>query len=424
MSGSINQSSRLSLGRITHYFYMLLISVGIPLFVSGAMILLANKQNPENKVTPVAENRTQAAAVSPTGKIRLTSNPDLKPTKKVPQIAGFLPSWTVASKTSVNLAELTQLIYFGLGVTENGELIKYKEDGAAVQEWSQFNSEHFDNIRSTAEANNTAILIALKNFDNDSIDQLISNRLASERLIGEVLELIREYQLDGVNIDFEYVSRTDFPTNKYFNRFLEMLVVALKEENPELTISVDLNATAVLKDPAYDMVKIGELADYVVLMAYDYYGPRSVRAGPVAPLEARGSDSSISKSYRSLKGRVPDDKIILAIPLYGYEWQTVNGNYNSPTVPNTGALATYGRVHDLLANRNDVSVYWDEISRSPRLVYRQSGAIKQIYYEDIRSLHEKMEFAQANNLGGLAVWALGYEGSYNEPWRVISEYGQ
>ncbi len=122
---------------------------------------------------------------------------------------------------------------------------------------------------------------------------------------------------------------------------------------------------------------------------------------------------------RSLSGRVPNNKLILAIPFYGYEWETFTNKNKSFIVEGSGALATYKRVRELLKGRNDIKKSWDNISRTPWLTYIDYGAIKQIYYEDDRSIAEKIKFVKEKQLGGIGIWALGYEGDYTEPWKAI-----
>jgi spore germination protein YaaH len=354
-----------------------------------------------------------------------TEKPTIKPTQvpaQAKEVIGFLPSWVVAKKAKIYPSKLTQIIYFGLAVTERGDLVKYRSNKTQVAEWAYFNSEELLRIRKEASSSGTKILLALKNFDNESIDALISNPAAVDRLSGQVENLINEYKLDGINIDFEYVTKTDFPTAKFFNRFLETFIANLKEKNHSLIVSVDLNATGVIKDPAYDLVKIGELADQVILMGYDFHRANSYNAGPVAPIEDEILELSIKRAVDSLRGRIPFDKLILGIPFYGYEWQTINANYKSIAVANTGALATWGRVKDLIANRSNLQINWEEKAKSPWIVYRQSGAIKQIYYENEKSLSAKLDFVKQNELSGIAIWALGYEGNYKEPWKTIENH--
>ena len=332
---------------------------------------------------------------------------------------GFLPSWSVAKKAKVYPKDLTQIIYFGLNVNKDGSIIKYDENNLPVLEWSYFNSDYFKEIRKEASGSGTKVLLSVKSFDNTTIDNITSSQIATSKLAGELLVLIKQHRLDGINIDFEYFTDTNFPTSKYFAKFLEELSARLKKDNPKIIISIDVNATVVVGDKAYNMTKISKAADQVILMAYDYRGQSSTRSGPTAPIYGEINEHSIWESVGSLSGRVPDNKLILAIPFYGYEWQTFTDKHKSFTIEGSGALATYKRVKELLKERSDIIKSWDDISKSPWLSYVQYGAIKQIYYEDDRSIAEKIKFAKEKKMGGIAIWALGYEGNYIEPWKVI-----
>jgi len=332
---------------------------------------------------------------------------------------GFLPSWSVAKKAKVYPKDLTQIIYFGLNVNKDGSIIKYDENNLPVLEWSYFNSDYFKEIRKEASGSGTKVLLSIKSFDNTTIDNIIGSRIATNKLTNELSALIKQYRLDGINIDFEYFTDTNFPTSKYLAKFLEELSAKLKKDNPKIIISIDVNATVVVKDKAYNMTKISKAVDQVILMAYDYRGQSSIRSGPPSPIYGEVNEHSIWESVESLSGRVPNNKLILAIPFYGYEWQTFTDKHKSFTIEGSGALATYKRVKELLGERSDIIKSWDDISKSPWLYYMQYGAINQIYYEDDRSIAEKIKFAKEKNMGGIAIWALGYEGNYRQPWKVI-----
>ena len=173
-----------------------------------------------------------------------------------------------------------------------------------------------ERTREEASANGTKILLAVKSFDNETIDNITSNPNSTNYLIKQLLNIIKKYSLDGINIDFEYITDSDvkFPTSKYLNGFLEEISQNLKKENPEIIISIDVNATAVLNDNAFNMTRIGRAVDQVIIMAYDYRGQNSIFAGPVAPLYGEQNEHSIWESVHALSGRVEGEKIILAIP--------------------------------------------------------------------------------------------------------------
>lgn len=336
-------------------------------------------------------------------------------------IIGFLPYWAVGNKATVYPEYMDQIIYFGLTMDQSGKLLTEDKNGNVLPEWNSLNSPYFSEIRADAKQTNTKVLIAIKNFNNDEINTLISNPQSVETAVTEIKKVLSDYDFDGVNIDFEYITRSDFPTQKFYNQFLKIVVEELRKEKADIIISFDVNATAVYADMAYDMVKIGDTVDQVIVMGYDYSQPSSVIAGPVAPIEMNSNAPSLTKTLDSLKGRVEPEKIVLGVPLYGYEWQVTHDAYQSKTVANTGAIATYKRVRELIANKESVSIHYDPDSKSPWLSYKQNGQIKQIYYEDEKSLESKIEFIHEHDLAGIALWALGYEGDYIEPWIVIKE---
>jgi len=355
-----------------------------------------------------------------TDNIKILSEPTITASPFKKEIIGFLPSWQVAKEVKVYPEKLTQIIYFGLGINEKGEIIKYDEVFQPVLEWHYFNSDYFKKIRSEALKSKTKILLSIKFFDNKNSDILISDENKTDIFIKQLLSLIIDYKLDGINVDFEYFTDSNFPTAKYLNKFLTKLSGELKKSNPKLILSFDVNATVILIDKAYDMVKIGEVVDQVIVMGYDYHRTNSTTTGPVSPLFGNINQHNINQSIRSLFGRVPREKIILGIPFYGYEWQTINEKYQSPVVENSGALATFDRINELLISRHDIEINWDEETKTPWLSYEQSGAIKQIYYENEQSLSEKITYVNNNNLNGIAIWALGYEGNNSQLWSVIN----
>jgi len=370
------------------------------------------------------KNKTQIFyKETPISKIQPSETKNTPVVDSVKDVIGFLPSWSIANRSRVDTGNFSQIIYFGLGVNKDGGLIQYDENGFPVIEWTYFNSDYFTKIRKDALKSNTKILLAVKSFDNETIDNITSNPNATSYLTKQLLNIIKKFSLDGVNIDFEYITDSDvnFPTSKYLNKFLEELSQKLKQENPKLIISIDVNATAVLNDNAFNMTRIGRAADQVIIMAYDYRQQNSIFAGPVAPLYGEQNEHSIWESVHALSGRVESGKIILAIPFYGYEWQTVSENNKSSVIPQSGALATYKRVKELLKERNDIKKHWDNVAKSPWLTYRQYGEIKQIYYEDERSITEKLKFSKDRKLGGIAFWALGYEGNNQEVFDVIKK---
>lgn len=380
--------------------------------------ILTKKRKPVGVVSPLSFSKSEESAQPEASK---SADLVATPSGSLKEVIGFLPSWIVAKNAPVDPKLLTQIIYFGLGVNENGELIKFDENGQSTYEWSYLNSYYFSNLAKKAKENKTKVLLAIKSFDNETIDTITSSPVATQNLILGLLDLIDHYNLDGVNVDFEYMTATDFPTSIYLNNFLEKLSLALKEKNPSLIVSIDIYANAVLNDKAYDIKKIGEIVDQIILMAYDFHRAESTRAGPIAPMRAGENEHCIEESMEAIYGKLPKEKVILGVPFYGYEWQTTSEAHKSPTVPGTGALATYKRIKELLKNP-EIKVHWDQKAMAPWLVYRQGGAIKQIYFEDEKSLSLKIQLAERLGFSGIGIWALGYEGEGAQLWETIEQF--
>jgi spore germination protein len=391
---------------IVMLFVSALISLGVTYvksipFTSFAQDTTLNPV-PENYSAPLTEHAQQKKS-------------DLK-------VIGFLPSWTVAQEVKVYPEYLDQIIYFGFAINKDGTIVTNDEEGNEVYELSLLSSPYFKQLKENANKTNTKILVCIKNFDNSDIENILLNPAAKRNAIAQIKKLVEEHDFDGVNVDFEYFSSPESQVMTEHNRFFQDLASEMKSLRSDMIVSADVNATVVYRDGAYDMVKIADSIDQVIIMGYDYHWAESLSAGAVAPIDAKDDNPSIRTTIDSLKGRVTTGKIVLGIPLYGYEWQTKTTDKNSETYPDTGAAATYQRVRELLAHREDLEFHYDELAQSPWLTYEQNGAIKQIYYEDEKSILRKLEFADSEELDGVALWALGYEGDYIEPWKVIKEY--
>jgi len=102
---------------------------------------------------------------------------------------------------------------------------------------------------------------------------------------------------------------------------------------------------------------------------------------------------------------VPNEKILLGIPFYGYEWQTDSRSPQANTYPKTGSTASYARVKDLLENSDDLQVEtgWDNLALCPYLSYIENDEIFMIYYENPVSINFKMEYVRQLDLAGIAI---------------------
>ena len=185
---------------------LLLFSVGFLLSVSIAYY------NSLKKRTQIKFKSDKEAASAPQTPV---ISQTLTPYDSKKEVVAFLPSWILAKNSNLYTDGLTQIIYFGLQVNPDGSIVKFKEDKTTVLEWAYFNSGKLTALPEGLPEN-TKVSLTLTNFDKEEIDLLISSLAAVNRFTADSAALIGKYNLDGINIDFEYVTKTDFPTAKYF----------------------------------------------------------------------------------------------------------------------------------------------------------------------------------------------------------------
>ena len=110
-------------------------------------------------------------------------------------------------------------------------------------------------------------------FSNNSYKETTSKILNSYNLrtnvINEIVKLAVKYQLDGINLDFENMSTSD---KDLFSRFVIELKPKLQEAGIILSVNVTAPDGGSNWSNCYDRNIIGDVADYIVFMAYDQYG--------------------------------------------------------------------------------------------------------------------------------------------------------
>jgi spore germination protein YaaH len=95
--------------------------------------------------------------------------------------------------------------------------------------------------------------------------------------------------------------------------------------------------------------------------------------------------------------------------LYGYEWETIDSASESATIPGGSSIASSSRVADILSSCASCSAQFDAIAQEPYVIYPENDYFNQIYFENEASVAQKIAMAQKYHLGGVALWALGYE---------------
>ncbi|WP_254062234.1 glycoside hydrolase family 18 protein [Acidobacterium sp. S8] len=279
---------------------------------------------------------------------------------------------------------------------------------------------------------NIPALVALKK-ENPSLKVLVSvggwlwsgnfsdmalTKQSRELFIDSVVAFIDKYQLDGLDIDWEYPGMVGAgnhfrPEDKQnYTQLLKELRKRFNHEEKTLHHSLLLSVAAGASTEFLDHTEMGEVQKYldsVNLMAYDYYEPDSdTTTGHHAPLYTNPSDPkkiSADQSVREYeKAGVPPAKIVLGVPFYGHVWgqvQDVNHGLYQPGKPVTNAFASYGNITATMLNHG-YERYWDAAASAPYLY--SAGQKIFVSYEDPESLRLKSSYVLGHQLGGIMFW--------------------
>lgn len=323
------------------------------------------------------------------------------------RIIGFLPYWQINNLDKINVERIDEVIFFGLHLDEKGELTK----------------GDYDLLKQLKKANLSTALV-LQN--NEKVEMFLKNKPAQQALIENVLVILAGNPSLNINLDFEYSGIPGKETVSNFTAFVANFVNQLKTKHPQLTVSIDITADAVRKSRLYDVGQLAQAADYIILMGYDFYRPTSSVAGPVAPLLGKEIyEYDVATAVADFLTVVPREKLILGVPYYGWDFPTVDesrGSFVEKRPNEAVALSSYKRTRGLLQKEN-ISYKFDQDSQTPWFVYRdpETAGVRQVWFENEVSLAKKYDLINKENLAGIAIWALGYDGDYPELSNLLKE---
>lgn len=233
--------------------------------------------------------------------------------------------------------------------------------------------------------------------------QILNDYYARQELIQNIVNACIEYDLDGINMDFENMYQED---KDMYSRLIIELTPQLKELG--MVISVDVTAPdgAETWSLCFDRNVIGYVADYIIFMAYDQHGSSSKEAGTTAGYN--WVETNLKKFIETED--IDSEKIILGIPFYTRIWTEEDGEVTSKTV-------NMNAVDDVIPDT--VERTWDDTLKQYYVEYTEGNAVKKMWIEDVNSIREKVSLVSTYNLGGVAAWEKDRE--VEEVWSVIEE---
>ena len=310
------------------------------------------------------------------GKVLLNTTTDNKNDFYIPP--GFTEPFYLAKENSVS----TQLMVFA----DNNTLIGSGDDKIALLEC----------ILTRPELRKQAISLIAEQVNNTTVEDTTVN-------------------FDGVVIDFEGMKGENL---KYtFNSFLEELKQELDITGKKLYVAVHPKRKPGQEYyDGYDFKAIGQISDRILLMANDYYAKKLTdteminryTTTPLTPLE---------DVYYALKaitdeenGVENQEKILLQISFDSVQWNIQNGEVINQEPFRPGYEQIYQRL------LTDVEIKYSAVNRNPYIEYinETDQTLNIIWYEDSRSVHDKINLAKMFGVNGISLWRLGNIPDYED----------
>ena len=266
--------------------------------------------------------------------------------------------------------------------------------GQAYIEWAHSNGYKVWPMISNANAAKESLEIT---------SEIMNSYTKREALIESIVEKCVEYKLDGINVDFENMKAED---KDMYSRFIIELTPRLKEIGAVTSVDVTAPDGGETWSMCFDRHVIGDVADYIIFMAYDQNGVSSTTPGTTA-----GYNWVSLSLNKFLQTEVIDsDKIILAVPFYTRVWTTDQDGKiigrSTVDMKDIDSIIPAG-----------VEKTWDDELKQNYVEYMDGNNKKQIWIEDLESLKAKVSLIKENNLAGVASWQKGME--IDEVWQMF-----
>ena len=282
-------------------------------------------------------------------------------------------------------------------IDENGSFREnVGESGENYIKWAHENGYKVWPMVSNAPAANESLEIT---------SEIMNSYENRKQLIEQIVDACVAYDLDGINIDFENMKQED---KDLYSRFIIELTPRLHEIG--MVVSVDVTAPdgGETWSMCFDRNVIGDVADYIIFMAYDQNGISSKTAGTTAGYN--WIELNLVKFLQTEE--IDSDKLILGIPFYTRIW-TVDANgevLRNPTV-------NMEDIEGFIPERKKKT--WDDELKQYYVEYQDGDYTRKMWIEDVESLKAKVSLVKENNLAGVASWQYGME--TQDVWSMLKE---
>lgn len=293
----------------------------------------------------------------------------------------FISNWVLTQ----TLPYLSRLSVFSYGFSSEGDIIPpVLDDSFMIQAAYEYQVAPFLTLTP---------FDATGRFNNNLISSVINDPAARSTLIDNLVMTVIEKGFQGVDIDFEYILAED---RIVFSDFVWEVRTAINQLGYPVTVALAPKTSDDQPGLLYegkDYALLGEAADEVLLMTYEW-GYTYSQPMAVAPI------NNVRRVVEYALTRIPNEKINLGIPNYGYDWPLPyeKGVTRATTIGNIEAVT--------IAADNGAEIQFDETAMTPFFNYTKNGEAHEVWFEDVRSMQAKFNLVEEYELLGMGYWQI------------------
>ena len=281
-------------------------------------------------------------------------------------------------------------------------------------------------IAATAAAGADVVPSIVDVMDAGGMAAVLADPASRAAHVAAIGDLAADNDFDGIDIDYEKFAfadaRATWPTTRpLWIDFVRELGSRLHADGRTLTVSVphikDDGRTDDSGYWVYDYAGMAPHVDQIRIMAYDF---STDKPGPIAPLDfVRGA-------IAAAKDAVDDDsKLVLGVALYGYNWPVATVGV-CPAEQEGKTSVSQRNIDELLAKRSATPTF-DTVTGESSFTYQLEVTdgtttctqTREVHYVDAEGARQRIDMARTERLGGVALWALGYDSAAT--WQSIGQ---
>ncbi|CAG9802300.1 unnamed protein product [Chironomus riparius] len=260
----------------------------------------------------------------------------------------------------------------------------------------------------------------------DKYSRLVRDPEARRKFIKNVIEFMKKYDFEGLDLDWEYpvcwqvdCTKGKPEEKQAFTAFVRELKEAFEPEG--FLLSAAVSPAKKVIDAGYEISELTKYFDWIAVMCYDYHGQWDKKTGHVSPLyhHPESTEATFNANYTMhywIEKGADRKKLVMGMSMYGQSFTLeISSSKNTPGLntkaPAGGQAGEFTRSAGFLAfyeichkvNTGGWTVVKDPTGAIGSYAYKDRQWVS---YDDVEQVRRKTQYVKDLGIGGAMIWAL------------------